>query len=213
MPSGLKSRRNPACRYPAFTIVELLVVIAIIGVLIAMLMPAIQRSREAARRTRCSNNLRQFGLTTISYYDIYKKYPHAVITGNWNYRMAPGLTTPGDRSALPETYGLQAIFQDTGLLKEGGSWVCSSQTEYLLQFKNTYAFSLAGVLKDRYIKDKQKVIWVWDNTNFKPGLSGFRGSFSGYTIPTAEQVAPHGVDMPGYNALWLDGHVEFKLLN
>ena len=206
-------------RRSGFSLVELLVVIGIIAVLMGLLLPSLGRAREQARTVVCQSNLQQIYALTIAYANQNRdKFPDAYTTGNFSYRMAPGRKTPGDPGALEEVYGLQAVLVTRASPGDGGgAWTCRSQPDWMQEHENTYAFSVSANLKRYTSKDrvKEKEVFAWDNFTLRPGLSGFRGPFSSYTIPVAERYFPHryGPKQRTVNDLYLDGHVAPRTLN
>ncbi len=92
------SQRDPSQR--GFTLVELLVVIAIIGVLVALLLPAVQAAREAARRSQCLNNLRQVGLSMHTYHAAMDRFPTGVVVKDIDYAV-DNQCPPKGRKLMP----------------------------------------------------------------------------------------------------------------
>ncbi|MCR9120367.1 MAG: DUF1559 domain-containing protein [bacterium] len=115
-------------RRRGFTLVELLVVIAIIGVLIALLLPAVQAAREAARRTQCVNNMKQLGLAVHNYHDVNRKFPvgTAVLTDNTGWGFGAYILPFMEQNNLyaiisDRSSGVHHLWTDTGGAESGGA--------------------------------------------------------------------------------------------
>ncbi|HWL07012.1 MAG TPA: DUF1559 domain-containing protein [Planctomicrobium sp.] len=124
--------KTPSSR--GFTLIELLVVIAIIAILVALLLPAVQQAREAARRTQCKNNLKQLGLALHNYHDTHSVFPPGNVVRSFH---ANNCMAGDRRTETPATHGapwtvmiLPYIDESAlyNLINMGGAFIYSAST-------------------------------------------------------------------------------------
>jgi prepilin-type N-terminal cleavage/methylation domain-containing protein len=159
----------------AFTLVELLVVIAIIGILVALLLPAVQAAREAARRMSCGNNMKQLGLALHNYHDVYKIFPPAHL-GYGVLRANGQFSQQGGNDFQAATGG-----------KYGPSWmvfILPFMEQQPLANQVDYRFSIAAP------------------ASLSPGNALVRGTFiEAYTCPSDGFANPENA-LTRYNGPW-----------
>ncbi len=168
-------------RRSGFTLVELLVVIAIIGILVALLLPAVQAAREAARRMSCSNNLKQIGLALHNYHDTYKQLP--------------------PRSVGPHTLPVTTYFQ-TGLLNmPQGSWSWAMMILPYMEQQNALDGITSFVKAQPFVIEANHPVYV----RVTPANQTSNLELTGYLCPSGPRPSQIQSTAPG--APWLPGPV------
>jgi prepilin-type N-terminal cleavage/methylation domain-containing protein/prepilin-type processing-associated H-X9-DG protein len=201
------SRLSPSAAQQGFSLVELLAAIAIVGVLLALLLPAVQQSRQAARRVGCQSNLRQWGLAVQRHAEIYRG---ALPRRGQGQQPTMQLTRPQDWfNALPtlmEEHPYSELSQQGIVPKPGDHsvWICPEAQELPQTIFFGYAMNMG--------------LSVWDHPNpdylDKVGPTGtmvFMADSPGpycSTWPSVHPYSPVARHQGLVNIAFLDGHVE-----
>jgi prepilin-type N-terminal cleavage/methylation domain-containing protein/prepilin-type processing-associated H-X9-DG protein len=194
--TNIRQREVTAQQRRAFTLVELLVVIAIIGILVALLLPAIQAARESARRMSCGNNLKQWGVALSNYEGTHKEFPPS--------RLGPDSTVSAEVRLVGRPYGRR---EDS---KKGYERSGASGFVLMLPFIESQA------LYDQFNIERGNGIWpcgdclipasVWRTPEVERAL-GTRPEF--VVCPSSQTLPKHAEDWQDWNVIPATGTYAF----
>ncbi len=185
-----------------FTLVELLVVIAIIGVLVALLLPAVQSAREAARRSTCQNHLKQLGLGVLGFEDVYKSLPHTRYDNRytWAVEILPFI----EQKALFEQWDLTKSYyaqKDVARQSPVPIYFCPSRRNHKMGQQG--AISVAGF---------EPTLDVPDNTT-NPMMPGALSDYAGSVGSTGRDYWWDGEGSSGGDNTLLKCRGAFQMMN
>ncbi|EMI57482.1 protein containing DUF1559 [Rhodopirellula sallentina SM41] len=204
----LQSRQVAVTHPAAFTLVELLVVIAIIGVLVALLLPAVQAAREAMRRASCQNNLHQVGLALHNYHSAFNNFPPGAIevrpevSGGKQFAWSAFVLPYMEQSALAEQIDFNLPFDDPANAEAAGevvpAYVCPSTPRSEPRIDEMGVTDYGGIFGERIVSTNNppRGMMIHDRAlGFRDMLDG-----SSHTIVVAEDAEfPDGQWINGRN--------------
>ena len=210
-------------RRTAFTLIELLVVIAIIAVLIALLLPAVQAAREAARRTQCTNNLKQMGLGLHNYHDAIGTFAPGLIAKldpttfdnagpgwGWASMILPQMEQPAVANAINFSLPIEATGNATARLTKINTFICPSDAYFQAQFtvvdastsNTTLGTPICDVAASNYVacigSGDPSSLYPYNPTDDPPGRDNGNGMFSA----TGRSGLPRSLTAPARPSQW-----------